>query len=72
MLFKSLIALAFFAASVLPAPSYRRGDLPSGTVTYGSNAYDVSAIEDAINGGVQDMQSGDLPGEFYEYSLLHA
>jgi hypothetical protein len=56
---------------VLPAPRLARRDLPSGTVTCGSNAYDVSAIENAINGGVQDMQSGDLAGEFYDINIRY-
>ena len=34
--------------------------LPSGTVTCGSNRYSVSAIEAAINAGVQDMDDGRL------------
>jgi hypothetical protein len=72
MLFKSLIPLAFSAISVLAAPRLARRDLPSGDVTCGSNDYDVSAIEDAINAGVQDMESGDLPGGIYYESLLIA
>lgn len=50
-----LLALALSAAVALAA-------LPSGTVTCGSNKYSVSAIEAAINAGVKDLNSGNLPG----------
>ena len=42
--------------------------LPSGTVTCGSNDYSPSAVEDAVNAGVNDMNSGYYPGK--PYSLI--
>lgn len=36
--------------------------LPSGTVTCGSNTYSASELTAAINAGIDDMNSGNLPG----------
>lgn len=38
--------------------------LPSGTVTCGSNKYSASELTAAINAGIADMDSGNLPGQF--------
>lgn len=38
--------------------------LPSGTVTCGSNKYTVSELTAAINAGIEDTDSGNLPGRF--------
>ena len=61
MFVKIVSFFALAAAAVLAAPNAPRS-LPSGTVTCGSNRYSVSAITAAINGGVKDMNSGNLPG----------
>lgn len=57
MFLKTLLAVSFIITTSLAA-------LPSGTVTCGSDRYSVSAIEAAIDAGVQDMDSGNLPGQF--------
>ena len=62
-MFTSLLTIALSVSVALAA-------LPSGTVTCGSNKYSVSAIEAAINGGVKDLDSGNLPGAcFWCWSL---
>ena len=60
MLFKTL-STVLVAASAAMAANIPRA-LPSGTVTCGSNKYSVSAITAAINGGVKDLDDGNLPG----------
>ena len=55
----TLTALAKTVGSA--APNIRA--LPSGTVTCGDNKYSVSAIEAAIDAGVDDMDDGDFPGK---------
>lgn len=62
MLSKTFLALSLSVAVAWAA-------LPSGTVTCGDNRYSVSAIEAAINGGVEDMDSGDYPGSYSIPSL---
>ena len=63
----TLLALTTTALSLsLPTPRA----LPSGTVTCGSNKYSVSAITAAINAGVKDLDSGNLPGEYREFFCL--
>lgn len=57
MLFKTLFALSSSVAAVWAA-------LPSGTVTCGDDRYSVSAIEAAINAGVEDMNSDYYPGPY--------
>lgn len=58
----TLLALTTLATALsLSLPTPRA--LPSGTVTCGSNKYSVSAITAAINAGVKDLDSGNLPGE---------
>lgn len=60
MLFNSISFLLLSATAAMAAVA----SLPSGTVTCGSNRYSVSAITAAINAGVKDMQSGNLPGMY--------
>ena len=62
MFVKVLSFLALAASAVVAAPPVSRA-LPSGTVTCGSNRYSVSAIEAAINAGVEDMDEGNFPGK---------
>lgn len=62
MFVKVLSLLAVAAVAVIAAPSPRA--LPSGTVTCGDNRYSVSAIEAAIDAGVEDMEDGESPGMF--------
>ncbi|KAL5521038.1 hypothetical protein ACEPAG_8960 [Sanghuangporus baumii] len=57
MLSKSILALLLSALPALAA-------LPSGVVTCGGNRYTVSAITAAINAGVGDMESGNLPDDY--------
>ena len=64
MLFKTLSVVLLSASAALAASLPRA--LPSGTVTCGSNKYSVSAIEAAINAGVEDQESGNLPGKSTE------
>ncbi|TCD68871.1 hypothetical protein EIP91_009586 [Steccherinum ochraceum] len=52
------------AAVLLLAVSSAMAALPSGTVTCGSNKYSVSAITAAINAGVKDQSSGNLPDDY--------
>ena len=52
-------ALSFVHAS----PSHMKRSLPSGVVTCGSNSYTASAITNAIDAGVDDMDEGDYPGK---------
>ena len=59
MFLKAMSVLAL-AAVVVAAPGPR--SLPSGTVTCGRDNYSVSSITAAINAGVSDMNSGNLPG----------
>lgn len=59
MLFNSIFILLSATAAMAAVAS-----LPSGTVTCGSDRYSVSAITAAINAGVKDMQSGNLPGMY--------
>ncbi|THH30552.1 hypothetical protein EUX98_g3637 [Antrodiella citrinella] len=51
-------------AVLLLAASSALASLPSGTVTCGSNKYSVSSITAAINAGVKDMNSGNLPDDY--------
>ena len=60
MLFQTLSTVLLAASAALAASLPR--SLPSGTVTCGSNKYSVSAIEAAINAGVQDMNDDYYPG----------
>lgn len=62
MFFQTLSTI-LLAASAAMAASVPRS-LPSGTVTCGSDKYSVSAITAAINAGVEDMDDGNLPGEY--------
>ncbi|EKM53271.1 uncharacterized protein PHACADRAFT_259503 [Phanerochaete carnosa HHB-10118-sp] len=62
MLFKTLSAILLSASAAMAASLPRA--LPSGTVTCGSNKYSVSAIEAAINAGVEDMDEGNLPDDY--------
>lgn len=59
------LAIAVLAVSSAAAASLSGRSLPSGTVTCGSDKYSVSQITAAINAGVKDMQSGNLPGQYY-------
>ena len=61
MLFKALSFIALAATAVVASRNFERS-LPSGTVTCGDNRYSVSAIEAAINAGVEDMDDNDFPG----------
>ena len=60
MLFKTLSVILLSASAAMAASLPRA--LPSGTVTCGSNKYSVSAIEAAINAGVEDMDDDYYPG----------
>jgi len=58
--------LVTFSAVSLALGAARRmtpRQVPSDTVTCGSNRYDSSAIEAAIGAGVTDMISGYYPGK---------
>lgn len=63
--FKSayVLLLSVFVSTTLAAPSPVGRDLPSGTVVCGRNAYTVDQIQDAIDTGVNDLDSGNLPGK---------
>ncbi|KAI5117933.1 hypothetical protein M0805_009441 [Coniferiporia weirii] len=63
MLFKALSVLSLAATASLAAITSTTS-LPSGTVTCGSNKYTDSAITAAINAGVEDMNSGNLPDNY--------
>ena len=54
MIFRTL-ALLFFVSAAL-------ADLPAGMVTCGENEYSADDITVAINAGVGDEETGNLPG----------
>ena len=58
-----LLLLSVFVSTTLAAPSLVEKDLPSGIVVCGRNAYSVDQIRDAIDTGVNDLNSGNLPGK---------
>ncbi|KAI0796452.1 Ribonuclease/ribotoxin [Irpex lacteus] len=58
------IAVALLAVSAATAASIAGRALPSGTVTCGSNKYSVSELTAAINAGVKDLNSGNLPDNY--------
>lgn len=62
MAFIRAVVLVASAVAGLAATVPR--SLPSGTVTCGSNKYSVSELTAAINAGIADMNSGNLPGQF--------
>lgn len=57
-------AVALLASVVAGLAASIPRSLPSGTVTCGSNKYSVSELTAAINAGIADMKSGNLPGQF--------
>lgn len=59
-----LILSAFSAASLALGAALRatRREVPSDTVTCGSNQYGGSAIQAAIDAGSQDIDTGYHPG----------
>lgn len=68
MLVKVLSFFALVASAAVAAPHESRS-LPTGTVTCGSDRYSVSAIEAAINAGVDDMNEGNFPGMRHSITL---
>ena len=64
-MFSKLLAIAISVSVAFAA-------LPSGTVTCGSNKYSVSAIEAAINAGVEDLDSGNLPGMCFLSLIIYS
>jgi hypothetical protein len=57
-----LVAFSAISLALGAALSVTPRQVPSGTVTCGSNQYDGSAIEAAIDAGVNDMNNGYYPG----------
>lgn len=64
-MFKQL-AVVLLTASSAVAFSISGRSLPSGTVTCGSNKYSSSQLTAAINAGLKDMSSGNLPGTLFD------
>ncbi|KAI0337974.1 Ribonuclease/ribotoxin [Trametopsis cervina] len=60
----ALLLLLAAAPALTAAASLASRALPSGTVTCGSNKYAVSALTAAINAGVKDKNSGNLPDNY--------
>ncbi|KAI0690272.1 Ribonuclease/ribotoxin [Cytidiella melzeri] len=58
------IAVALVLTSATMAASIAGRSLPTGTVTCGSNKYTASELTAAINAGLKDMDSGDLPDDY--------
>lgn len=62
-MFKAAVVLLLASASALASPLVARQTPPSG-VSCGSNTYSSSDITAAINAGIKDKASGNLPGKF--------
>ena len=63
MLFSLGLIFSAAVSFVHAFPSPMKRSLPSGVVTCGSNSYTASAITNAIDAGVDDMDEGDYPGK---------
>ncbi|KAH8110878.1 ustilago Sphaerogena ribonuclease U2 complexed with adenosine 2'-Monophosphate [Phellopilus nigrolimitatus] len=63
-MFSKVLSVFLLGASVVTAASVSVAAVPSGTVTCGSNQYTGSAITAAINAGVSDQASGNLPDNY--------